>query len=194
LLLVPLSDLGVSATICNNETTSVVVQVEGGWLEAEVTPIEDGHTLASVATEHRGWLVRRLALVVGDATEAEDLAQQALLRATERWPLPPGSDVRAWLAVVGVRLAIDERRRRRRWGFLPIRETDQEWAMMTDPDLWQALGGLDRRTRAVLVLTVLDGYTQDEVAAMLDVPRGTVASWLSRGKARLRDVLEREGS
>ena len=91
---------------------------------------------------------------------------------------------------MGLRLAIDERRRRRRWGFLAIRETDQTWAMTADPDLWQALSSLDRRTRAALVMTVLDGYTQDEVAEFLDVPRGTVASWLSRGRARLRSVLE----
>jgi RNA polymerase sigma-70 factor (ECF subfamily) len=162
-------------------------------LEAEVARLEQAHGLAAVASEHRAWLVRRLALVVGDATEAEDLAQQTLLRATEHWPLPDGSDVRAWLAVVGVHLAIDERRRRRRWGFLPIREMDQEWAMTTDPDLWRAMADLDRRTRAALVLTVLDGYTQDEVAEMLSVPRGTVASWVSRGKARLRAVLERSG-
>jgi RNA polymerase sigma-70 factor (ECF subfamily) len=163
-------------------------------LEAEVARLEQVHGLAAVASEHRAWLVRRLALVVGDATEAEDLAQQALLRATEHWPLPDGSDVRAWLAVVGVHLAIDERRRRKRWGFLQIRETDQEWAMTADPDLWRAMADLDRRTRAALVLTVLDGYTQDEVAEMLSVPRGTVASWVSRGKARLRAVLERSGT
>ena len=102
----------------------------------------------------------------------------------------PGSDIARWLAVVGMRLAIDERRRRRRWGFLPIRETDQMWAMTTDPDLWRALADLDRRTRVALVLTVLDGYTQDEVGELLGVPRGTVASWLSRGRARLRAVLE----
>lgn len=163
-------------------------------MEAEVARLEQVHGLAAVASEHRAWLVRRLALVVGDAIEAEDLAQQTLLRATEHWPLPEGSDVRAWMAVVGVRLAIDERRRRRRWGFVPIRETDQEWAMTTDPDLWRAMADLDRRTRAALVLTVLDGYTQDEVAEMLSVPRGTVASWLSRGKARLRAVLEGSGT
>lgn len=163
-------------------------------MEAAVARLERVRGLATVASEHCAWLVRRLALVVGDATEAEDLAQQTLLRATEHWPLPEGSDVRAWLAVVGVRLAIDERRRRRRWGLLPIRETDQEWAMTTDPDLWRAMADLDRRTRAALVLTVLDGYTQDEVAEMLCVPRGTVASWLSRGKARLRVVLERSGA
>lgn len=150
-------------------------------------------TLGDAVAAYRPWLVRRLALVVGDATEAEDLAQQAFLRAAERWPLPDGSNVAHWLAVVGVRLAIDERRRRRRWGFLPILETDQAWAMTTDPDLWRALADLDRRTRAALVLTVLDGFSQDEVADLLGVPRGTVASWLSRGRARLRTVLEERG-
>jgi RNA polymerase sigma-70 factor (ECF subfamily) len=149
-------------------------------------------TLDLVARRHRGALVRRLALVVGDVQEAEDLAQVALLRAAERWPFPSADDAARWLAVVGLRLAVDERRRRRRWGFLPVRETDQEWAMTTDPDLWTALAGLDRRTRAALILTVLDGYTQDEVAAAFGVPRGTVASWLSRGKSRLRAVLEAE--
>ena len=147
-------------------------------------------TLADAAIAHRPWLVRRLALVVRDVDEAEDLAQQTLLRAAERWPFPPEQDVARWLAVVGLRLAIDERRRRRRWGFLAIRETDQAWAMTTDPDLWRALGELDRRTRAALVMTVLDGYTQEEVAEAFGVPRGTVASWLSRGRSRLREVLE----
>jgi RNA polymerase sigma-70 factor (ECF subfamily) len=146
-------------------------------------------SLADAAEAHRPWLVRRLALVVRDVTEAEDLAQQALLRAAERWPLPPGQDVARWLAVVGLRLAIDERRRRHRWGFLPIRETDQEWALAVDLDLWRALGELDRKTRAALVMSVLDGYTQDEIGEAFGVPRGTVASWLSRGRARLRAVL-----
>ena len=148
--------------------------------------------LAEAVRVHRPWLVRRLALIVRDVEEAEDLAQQTFLRAAERWPFPAEQDVARWLAVVGVRLAIDERRRRRRWGFLAIRETDQEWAMSTDPDLWRALAGLDRRTRAALVMTVLDGFSQDEVATAFGVPRGTVASWLSRGRARLRGVLERD--
>jgi RNA polymerase sigma-70 factor (ECF subfamily) len=139
---------------------------------------------------HEPWLVRRLALVVGDAEEARDLAQQVFLRAAERWPLPPEQDVARWLAVVGLRLALNERRRRKRWGFLAIRETDASWALDVNPDLWRGLQGLDARTRAALVLTVLDGYTQDEVAAALGVPRGTVASWLSRARDRLRPVFE----
>ena len=140
--------------------------------------------------EHQPWLVQRLALVVGDAEEARHLAQQAFLRAAERWPLPPNQDVPRWLAVVGLRLALNERRRRRRWGFLAVRESDATWAMQTNPDLWRALMSLDPRARAALVLTVLDGYTQDEVADVPGVARGTVASWLSRSRDRLRPILE----
>ncbi|MBI3746538.1 MAG: RNA polymerase sigma factor [Chloroflexi bacterium] len=146
-------------------------------------------TLEAAFRAHRPWLVQRLALVVRDVDEAEDLAQQTFLRATLHWPFPPEQDVARWLAVVGLRLAIDERRRRKRWGFLPINGSDDAWAMSLDPDLWQALGALDRRTRAALVLTVLDGFTQDEVATMFNVPRGTVASWISRGYGHLRRVL-----
>lgn len=163
-------------------------------MEVQLVRVGTTHeALEAVVQAHRPWLVRRLALVVGDAAEAEDLAQMTLLRAAERWPLPEGSNIRGWLATVGLRLAIDEWRRRRRWGFLAIQETDQTWAMTTDPDLWRALGALDRRTRAALVMTVLDGFTQDEVAEVLGVSRGTVASWLSRGRARLRSILEERG-
>ncbi len=139
---------------------------------------------------HYPWLVRRLAMVVGDVEEAADLAQDVFVRAMERWPVNDGGPVRPWLAVVGTRLAISEKRRRKRWGFLPVREDTEGWALEADPDLWAALAKLDRRTRAALILTVLDGFTQDEVAAAFGVPRGTVASWLSRGRHQLRPILE----
>lgn len=145
--------------------------------------------LDSAFRAHRDWLVRRLALIVGDAEEARDLAQEAFVRAAETWPLPDMTEPARWLSTVGVRLAIDERRRRRRWGFLDLRETDAQWAIAADPDLWRALSRLDRRTRAAIVLTTLDGYSQDEVAQMLEAPRGTVASWISRGRERLRAEL-----
>ena len=159
-------------------------------MEAIVTGPAGAASLEQAFRLHQPWLVQRLALIVGDAEEARDLAQLTFVRAAERWPLPPEQDVPRWLAVVGLRLAFNERRRRRLWGFLQIRETDAAWAMQTNPDLWKALLSLDPKVRAALVLTVLDGYTQDEVATALGVARGTVASWISRSKDRLRPVLE----
>jgi RNA polymerase sigma factor (sigma-70 family) len=158
-------------------------------LETVVALEQDTGSLEDSFRVHQAWLVQRLALVVGDAEEARDLTQQTFVRAAERWPLPDGYDVRRWLATVGVRLALNERRRRRLWGFLAVRETDATWAINANPDLWRALMRLDARTRAALVMTVLDGYTQDEVAEALGVARGTVASWLSRARDRLRPIL-----
>ena len=49
---------------------------------------------------------------------------------------------------------------------------------------------LDQATRSALLLNVLDGYTQAEIAGMLSVPEGTVASWISRGRSALRRELD----
>ena len=139
--------------------------------------------------EHHDWLVRRLTLVVGDPVEAEDLSQQVFLRALEHRPDLDARPVRPWLAAVGVNLAISERRRRKRWGFLPLAEGSGQWIMAVDPDLWLALSKLKPEVRAALLLTIVDGYTQDEVAAAFGVPRGTVASWLFRARQELRPTL-----
>jgi RNA polymerase sigma-70 factor (ECF subfamily) len=164
--------------------------MKGGRLATEIADAGDaGQALDSAFRAHRDWLVRRLALIVGDAEEARDLAQETFVRLAEQWPLPDRSEPARWLSTVGVRLAIDERRRRRRWGFLGLREADATWAIAVDPDLWQAITRLDRRTRAAIVLTALEGYSQEEVAEILGVPRGTVASWISRGRGRLRAEL-----
>lgn len=139
-------------------------------------------------------LLRRLTLVLRDTAEAEDAAQDAYLRAYRAWPRFDGQDVRAWLWTIGLRAAFDRLRRRRRWvAALGRPAVDGSYQDRLDPDLWAALGRLEPRARAALLANVLDGYTQREIAAMLAVPEGTVASWLSRARASLRDELAVEG-
>jgi RNA polymerase sigma-70 factor (ECF subfamily) len=130
-------------------------------------------------------LTRRLALVLRSADDAEDVAQAAFLRALEQRQRFTGGDVRAWFYTIGLRLAFNELRKRRS---APEHTSADEpsWAMATDPDLWLALADLPVEHRAALILNVLEGYSQDEIGRILGVPAGTVASWLSRTKARLR--------
>lgn len=133
-------------------------------------------------------LVRRLTLVLRDGDGAQDIAQAAFARALERRRLFRGGDARGWLYTVGLRLAFNELRRRRRLVALPD-EGGPTWAMQADPDLWVALAQLDPRQRSALVLSTLDGYTHAEIATILGVRTGTVSSWLSRSKERLRELL-----
>jgi RNA polymerase sigma-70 factor, ECF subfamily len=133
-------------------------------------------------------LHQRLTVVLRDPGEAEDVAQEAYLRAYRSWDRFDGSDARAWLYTIGLRLAFNELRRRRRWVFGHRSESDV-FQPSVDPDLWAAIAALEPRHRAALVLHVVDGYTQSEVGEMLNVPPGTVGSWISRAKARLREEL-----
>jgi RNA polymerase sigma-70 factor (ECF subfamily) len=134
-------------------------------------------------------LVRRLALVLGDPHAAQDVAQEAYLRAFRAWDGFDGRDPVAWLSTIGLRLAFNELRRRRRLGAFLARRQPGAWEPAVEIDLWRALARVDGRRRAALLLNVVDGYTQAEVAEMLGVPPGTVASWLTRTKARLRRDL-----
>jgi RNA polymerase sigma-70 factor (ECF subfamily) len=141
---------------------------------------------------HYAPLIRRLVLVLGDPHDAEDVAQDAYLAAFRSWHRFDGTDVRAWLYTIGLRLAFNHRRGRRRWLAAIGRIEPRPWSDPSDPDLWSALSTLDPSTRAALLLNVLDGYTQAEIAGMLSVPQGTVASWISRGRAALRRELDPE--
>jgi RNA polymerase sigma-70 factor (ECF subfamily) len=136
-------------------------------------------------------LIRRLALVVGDAAEAEDLAQSSVLTAWQNRHRFHGGDERAWLYTIALRLAFNELRRRRWFSRAQASAApEQTWALSTDPDLWAALATLEPPARAALLLSALDGYTHAEIAAMLGVRPGTVSSWLSRTKEHLRAVLK----
>ena len=156
---------------------------------ANATGRRDPDAFEAAVRPHYANLVRRLVVVLGDENDAQDVAQETYLRAFRSWDRFDGSDVRGWLYTIGLRLAFNELRRYRRWLAAIRRLEPKAWADPADPDLWAALGRLDVKTRSALLLNVVDGYTQREIASMLGVAEGTVASWLSRGRARLREEL-----
>ena len=154
-----------------------------------VAPAARTATFETAVGPHWSSLVRRLVLVLGDRAAAEDVAQDAYVRAFRSWDRFDGADVRGWLYTIALRLAFNEQRRHRRWLAAIRRIEPRPWPGPSDPDLWAALSRLDIRTRAALLLNAVDGYSQREIAAMLAVPEGTVASWLSRARAALRADL-----
>lgn len=149
----------------------------------------DADAFEAAVRPHYANLVRRLVLVLGDERDAEDVAQEAYLKAFRSWDRFDGADVRAWLYTIALRLAFNQLRGRRRWLAAIGRLEPKIWADPSDPDLWAALRSLDARTRSALLLNIVDSYTQAEIARMLSIPEGTVASWISRGRSALRREL-----
>ncbi len=154
--------------------------------------MEHGDFASAVDRLYPG-LVRRLTLVLHDPEEAKDVAQDAYLRAFQAWDEFDGADARAWLHTIGLRIAFNRLRRRRAWDrWLRSNPAIPSWVLPERLDLWNALADLRPQQRAALLLNVVDGYTQAEIARMLNAPAGTIASWVADAKSRLRAILGEE--
>lgn len=130
-----------------------------------------------------------------DRDDADDLLQQCLENALARRPTWRGENLAAWLMAIMTNLSRNRHRSRRRAGAAGPSEDETELpaaAGEQDPlerdRLAAAIDRLDPDQRAVLMLVVVEGYTYAEVAAMLEIPLGTVMSRLSRAR---RGVAER---
>ena len=146
-------------------------------------------------------LAFRLALsVLRNREDAEDVAQEALLRAYQNFQsLRDRGRFRAWLARIAWRLALD------RWRSAKRRETredavTQPVAPPTAEDLaassefrghvQKAMDELPEKLRIVLVLAAVEGYDLNEVAALLEIPSGTVKSRLHLARRRMAEKLQ----
>ncbi len=140
--------------------------------------------------------------VLRNTADAEDVAQEALLRAYRRFDrLRDRNRFRAWLVRISFRLALDRlrasKRREQRDGnwIQPARRlpgaSAEELAASSEfqDHLERALEELPDKLRLVLLLSAMEGYTIDEVAAMLGVPAGTVKSRIFVARKRVAEKL-----
>ena len=139
--------------------------------------------------------------MLGDRAAADDLVQDTLERAWSRlhqWRA--GSDMRAWLFGIMHNLRVDQLRRPR----LSTHSIDEDdfdvptRATQTDElelrDIESALSHLPDEQREVLLLVALEETSYAEIASTLGIPIGTVMSRLSRGRERLRLIMNGEQS
>jgi RNA polymerase sigma-70 factor (sigma-E family) len=149
-------------------------------------------TLAELASDRLGSLKRHAFLLCGDDTQAEDLLQDALVRAFAR-PLraPRPGAAEAYVRVIMINLFIDGVRRRSRWNrALPLLGGDEEASdpadkVVTRDAMLTALGDLSPRQRACVVLRYYQDLPVSQVATALGVGEGTVKRYLSEAMTRL---------
>jgi RNA polymerase sigma-70 factor (ECF subfamily) len=141
--------------------------------------------------------------VLRNDADAEDVAQEALLRAYRRFDrLRDVQRFRGWLVRIVFRLALDRaksvKRREAReteWARparLPAPATAEELAASSEfqAHFDRALDLLPEKLRLVLLLAAMEGHTLEEVAVMLGLPVGTVKSRLFVGRKKLAEKLQ----
>jgi len=137
-------------------------------------------------------LMRYAYVLTGDPHDAADLLQESLVRVRGAWHgIVNKHEPEGYVRTTMTRLHISVWRGRRRERLMPEppdRGYDDDALARAEGDdgLWQALGGLPRRQRAVLVLRYYESLTDPEIADVLGISRGTVRSQASRALEKLR--------
>ena len=139
--------------------------------------------------------LRRYARALAGAVHADDLVQDTVERAWRKLDQRSG-EMRPWLFSIMHNLHVDQLRR----PGLALQEIDDD-ALLPAPEhtpgqsiaigeMDAALARLPLGQREVILLVALEQMPYEQVAATLGIPVGTVMSRLSRGRDRLRELLD----
>jgi RNA polymerase sigma-70 factor (ECF subfamily) len=138
--------------------------------------------------------------LAGNAHQAEELTQEAFIRAWQKLPSFRGdSAFSSWLHPLAVNVAYSRRRSDKR---REARITATDDLTPFDPghvdahpalgvDLERALAGLPAGARAVFVLHDVEGYKHEEIASLTGIATGTSKAQLHRARRLLREALQR---
>jgi RNA polymerase sigma-70 factor (ECF subfamily) len=140
--------------------------------------------------------------VLRNTADAEDVAQEALLRAYRNFDrLRDRNRFRGWLVRIAFRLAIDRLRSRKRreerdtlWSqpeHRPPAATAEDLAASSEfqVHLDNALAELPEKLRLVLLLAAMEGHTIEEIAALVGISTGTVKSRIFYARKQLAEKL-----
>jgi RNA polymerase sigma-70 factor (ECF subfamily) len=135
--------------------------------------------------------------VLRNREDAEDVTQEAFAKAYRRFSALRERDrFRAWIVKITWRMALDHQRSRKRRtareeihveiggnpGFsVPSAERANQ--------IWQAIDALPEKMRIVIILANIEEHDTQEVAAMLEIPEGTVKSRLFHARRLLKELL-----
>jgi RNA polymerase sigma-70 factor (ECF subfamily) len=170
--------------------------------------MDDGrneHWTVAFISRERLWLLAHVTKVCRNATDAEDLVQEALLRFIQNFrtvePRPNERVCQSWLLTTATHLFYDQCRRRR------VQEQNTKdphfrnevvepheplapspYESITDERMSQALGTLSPKERETYAL-LSAGKKYKDIARILDVKQGTVAKRIHDARARLRAFL-----
>jgi RNA polymerase sigma-70 factor (ECF subfamily) len=162
----------------------------------------DQSAFAQIVCVYKDKIVNFLFQLTGDYQKAVDLSQETFLRvyfkADKYRPIAPLS---SWIYAIAANLARTDIKKRKRMALVSLEELPPSVTVSTpsgealdsglSANLKDALEGLHPRYRIPIVLKDVEGYSQEEIARIINRPVGTVKARISRGRAMLKIKLER---
>ena len=135
-----------------------------------------------------------------DATQAEDMAQEAFLKAFRLLKGFRGdSSFSTWLYRVTCSVCLTELSRRKRRGEVELHPAHYKnaaihptYTMDIPEHIRRCVTLLSDRYAEIVTLYYLKGVSYDEIAEAMDIPLGTLKTWMFRARKQLRKIVETE--
>lgn len=164
------------------------------------TQVNDGASAAARAVEFEEFFARNrprlfaaLCLTTGDRQEAEEITQDAFVRALERWPdVSQMESPSGYLFITAMNLFRKRYRRSKLAALLPVGHAHADVAFDTVDDrdvLVRALRDLTPRQRAAVLLTAILDYPTSDAARALGIKDSTVRALTTQARAQLRQTI-----
>lgn len=163
---------------------------------------DNGQAYAVLVDRHLPSVYSVALRIVGNQTDAEDIAQDTFVRAFERLEqYDIARKFKNWLLKIASNLAITFLRSRKRRDKLNEKmiETDPGYVPSSEPDSFSReelnywLDQIDETQRSAIVLFHFEEMSYVEVSEALQLPLNTVRTLLYRGRKRLRELMTRRG-
>lgn len=164
-----------------------------------------------IVRRYQGRLYNFVFRFVGDRETAEDIVQEAFLRAFgKREEYRAIANFSTWLFTIAGNLAKSELRRRKRWRLFSLdRDEESDTGMdlpnesmrpdrmaesaLSDVEIQSAIASLPDNYRQVILLRDVEGMSYYEISEIVKCPVGTVKSRVNRGRLKLQQKLKNEG-
>ncbi|NND72778.1 MAG: RNA polymerase sigma factor [Rhodothermales bacterium] len=137
--------------------------------------------------------------ILGNSDAVDDVVQDTFIRLHKSLAQFEGrASLKTYLTKIAMNKSLDhlrkEKRRSKREVNLDERSHGNinpvEQDNLADKIVWKAVDSLPEKYKAVVVLRLIDGYSTEEVAQILEIKYGTVLSRLSRATTKMKEYLE----
>ncbi len=166
----------------------------------------DGHAFSMLIENHERFVFNVVYRITGNAEDARDVSQEAFIKAFKNFQsYDESSAFSTWLYRIAVNTAIDFVRRRKKENNISFEDyIVDEKNQNSDSGIEEkviskegvkniisAVNMLDDEFKTVIVLRDMEGMDYKEISDITGLPLGTVKSRLSRGRGKLRQMIEK---
>jgi RNA polymerase sigma-70 factor, ECF subfamily len=198
----------------NTSTKERITNSESDILVVEKVLAGDTDAFSSLVHKYQNRVYSAVLNYVYSPDEAMDITQETFVKAyTSLHRFNSSSSFYTWIYRIAINTAIDWLRKRKNrkveslddLKFTEVGFEPESKDMDSDPEkmlnknelertLRAAISMLTLKLRGVLVLHDVEGLSQEEISTILKIPVGTVKSRISRARAELKNILQKQGS